>query len=284
MCVRSRMLLFVSLLVLCKSDLVVAQSATSPVAEIRNVKAGAHGLAVEVLLARVGYIGAFVDKQNKGTGNWLTVVDTITLPLPAELNGTTDNVDGNILFPLVMPGKDESYRLTLFVKERRDDAASAFVYSTPLTFAGYDAPTAKPISNSINLEFSQDSLTISAKTDDKMILKAAWQVSGTDASFGLQATQNMQNPKVQLSYGALPKNASGGFPAMDIGLFDQSGAPLQEAKIAVSVVADKSVTDKVNSVKDQSSTSSKSNSTKFSWSDLAKTGLGAVMKYFTMGL
>ncbi len=266
--------LLAMILMIGKVDLATAQTPAVPVAEIKTVKAGSNGLNVNVVLARVGYMGAFIDKQNRETGNFVNVVDSIVVPLPAELNQSSDNVQGDILFPLVMIGKDQTYRLTLYVKTRRDDATSAYVYSTPLTFSGYDNST-KPIANAINLQFSQDGLTISAKTDDKVTLKASWQVSGSDSSFGLQAVQNMQNPKVQLSYGELPKSAAGGFPTMDIGLFDQNGSPLQEAKIAVAVTASKDVTSKVSSA---------NSSTKFSWSDLAKTGLGAVMKYFTMGL
>jgi hypothetical protein len=260
---------------------VCAETRSNALIIIRNVKPSARGLDVDVQMTHVGFMGASVEKQDKTTGNWTSVIDAMYLPVPNDLKLTETAVGGTVLLPLVLPGKDQTYRLSFFSKNNQDETAD-FANANPLTFSGYDAPTPKPIANSINLEFSTDSLTISAKTDDKVILRASWQVTGSDTPYGLQATTNMQNPKVQLNYGALPKSSSGAFPAMDIGLFDESGSALQEAKIAVAVAANKTVTDKVKAVKDQPAASAKSTSTKFSWTDLAKTGIGALMKYFTL--
>ena len=235
----------------------------------------AKGLEIGVTFARVGYVGLFIDKINKGSGSWVNVVDSFSMPLPGDLNLTSQTVDGVLQYPLVLPGKDETYRLTLYGRARREDTGSASVYSTPQTFMGFDPPAQKPITNSINLQFSQGDLIISAKTDEKVTLKAAWQVGGSDQPYGLIASENSPNPSIKLSYGALPPSANGSFPAMDIGLFDEHDVRIQEAKIAVSVTTDKSTKAKI---------SKPTSNTKFSWSELAKTGLGAVMQYFTAGI
>jgi hypothetical protein len=245
-----------------------------------DAKASAAGLKVDIQAVHLGFMGVQVEVLEKGTGTWISMIDGIYIKVPTELRDTSDEVEGSLNVPLLMVGSDTKYRLIVFGKTSSSDQREN-VYSNLKTFDGFDN-VLKPIANSIDLQFAQDSLTIATKTDDKVVLKASWQIPGAQGPVGLEATTNVQNPKVALSYAALPKDSSGGFPALDIGLYDQNGNRLQEAKIAVSVAANKPVSDKINSVKNEPTTSGRSSSTKFSWADLAKTGLGALMKYFTL--
>jgi hypothetical protein len=253
-----------------------------PTITLMTVKATAAGLNVELQAAHLGEMGIQVDKQNKVTGTWVPYVETIYMPIPADIKDTSEPVGGSLVVPLLMPGAEVFYRVLVVGKSKPTDPRD-WTNSNLTTCYGFDIAQ-KPIANSIELQFSEDTLTISTKTDDKVVLKASWQVGSGGTPYGLQATANMQNPAVSLNYGALPKDTSGGFPVMDIGLFDENGTRLQEAKIAVKVASTKPVANKVDSVKNDPVTSSKSSSTKFSWSELAKTGLGALMKYFTMGI
>jgi hypothetical protein len=244
---------------------------------LTSAEASNSGLKLVVQAARVGVIGVQIERQDNMTGSWVILVDGIEFPVPSNLKDAIEPVGSSFVAPLLLPGTDNSYRALVYGKVRADDPRD-WKYSNALVLHGFDN-VPKPITNSIQLEFSDQSLTISTETDEKVVLKASWHVGG-HTGIGLQATSEMQNPKVDLSYGSLPKEPSGTFPAIDIALLDESGHTLQEAKVAVNVASTQAVKSRVTSVKDQPNDSKQSQNTKFSWSELAKTGLGALAKFF----
>jgi hypothetical protein len=256
-----------------------------PTVTVLGATPGPKGLDLDVQLTNVGFLGAEVDSQNKSTGSWIPVVNDIFVPLPTELKNSPQPVGGHLILPLLVPDKNVQYRVLVSVKVMDDVKyyATDFINSNTVLFNGYDPNPPKPPLNSIGVQFGLEKLTIAVKTDNKVTLQASWQIEGSSGPVGVQVTQNMQNPSVDLPYAAI-QNSAKGFPAMDLILKDEHGANLQEAKLAFTVQVDKTTSDKVNAVKSQPVSSSQSSSTKFSWGDLAKTGVAAIMKYFTVGL
>lgn len=254
----------------------------SPQVNILTVTPGTMGLDVNLQIAGTGFLGVEVLKLNESTGQFVSVIDGAFIPVPGDLRMTATPVGGHLIFPILVPDKNAKYRARLMAKTA-DVQTENFVYSNPIVFAGFDPSPAKPALTSISLQLGTDRLTISAKTSDKVTLQAGWQMANDAAPIGVQVKQNVQNPSVDLMYSFLP-TTSQSFPAIDVALLDEKGAVMEEAKLALTVKVDKATATKVNAVKSQPDNSSKSASTKFSWSELAKTGIAAVLKYFSAGV
>jgi hypothetical protein len=290
--------MFPFLVFFCVPSLVMAQASTTkqrvqspaelgpePKIIVTDAKATTAGISVGIQAQNLGTMGFWFERKDKSSGEWIQIIDSLQIKVPGDLRDSAQLVSASVVAPVLLPDKSTDYRVGVFGKAKADDPRD-WTYSNLLLFQGFDN-VPKSIANSIELQFSDQSLKISTETDEKVVLKASWHVGG-HTGFGFQVTSEMENPYVELNYAAIPKESSGQFPAIDIALSDQSGHTLQEAKIAVKVVATQTqpsaqtVATKVANVKNQPVDSNQAKNTKFSWSELARTGLGALMKFFAI--
>lgn len=250
-------------------------------ATLLGATAGVQGLVISLQLTDVGFLGAEIYKQNKSTGGFVSFIDGTFIPVPSDYRNTSTSVGGQVTFPVLVPDQTAVYRVRLMAKTA-DDPKENYIFSNPILFSGYDPNPLKPPLIPLALQFASDKLTISAKTDNKVKLTAGWQLQSAAAPIGVQVTQTVQNPSVDLLYSSL--SSSSQFPAIDLALDDEQGVQIEHAKLAFTVKVDQATSAKVNSVKNEPVSSNKSSSTKFSWGDLAKTGVAALLKFFAAGL
>jgi hypothetical protein len=267
-----------------------AADTASATIDIRDAKATSEGIQATVILSHADVYYAEVQLLDNDTGEWGPYVTTLAQPVPGPLANTNTNKSGTLTIPILTPGgSTEKYRLTLYVSTRTEagpnthrgfftNTQTAFTSSTPLRFDGLSL-TQPPVSQltPISLKFNSDKLTVAAKTGEVASLSAAWQVPGNSNPVGMQAMQNHQDPTVDLMYADLGVPAANAqdpsLPEIKITLQDKGNT--QETIVSIAV----NVTQQVKAAK--KSAQAQPGKAKFSWSDLAKTGVAGLLTYFT---
>lgn len=140
------------------------------------------------------------------------------------------------------------------------------------------------VADTIDLNFTPEQLTISAVTNNIAVLRAGWSIPGTPENTKtiLEESRTMQNPSLPLKFAALGQPSGRQGPALQISLEDPTRGIVQQALItlSVSVGSNTSLRSDVQTASQEPPTISPQKSKKFSWIDLAKTGISAILKYF----
>jgi hypothetical protein len=260
-----------------------AQTASTPIATVnlRDAKATPEGILASVTLSHADVFYAQVQQLDQGTGNWNTYLSTAPQAVPTPLANTDQEKAGSLTIPVLTPDGKQRYRLILFVSpiaqpnaasaaNRFGFAAASYTNSSPAPFDGWSPGSLQPVS----LRFNSDSLTVSAKTKSLATLTAGWQIESQNNPVGIQEQQNHQDPSVELKYADLSTSSSpSSLPAINIKLQDGSGNS-QETILTISVNVSQQLKSGTPAAKAQP------NKAKFSWSDLAKTGIAGLLTYF----
>lgn len=260
-----------------------AQTASAPIATVnlRDAKATPEGIVATVTLGHADVYYAQVQLLDQGTGNWNTYLSTAPQPVPTPIGNTSQEKAGTLTIPVLTPDSKQRYRLILFVSPVGDSntigassrfglGAPSYTNSSPAPFDGWSPGSLQPIS----LRFNSDSLTVSAKTKNLATLTAGWQIESQNNPVGIQEQQNHQDPSVDLKYADLSTSSSpSSLPAISVKLQDGGGSS-QETVLTISV----NVTQQLKSTKQ--SAQAQPSKAKFSWSDLAKTGIAGLLTYF----
>jgi hypothetical protein len=244
---------------------------------IENLSASATGISVEVLGQNVQMLSASIDRQDPKTGTNLPVVNSVGISdIPPAIRNQTGSAIAAVMIPVVVSSDPSiQYTLTLWAKST-DDETGSMDWGTPQTriFKGYTHP--KP--QTFKLEFSADALNVSVQTSDIETIKAEWQVGTRTVS---TESTTAQDPKVALKYSALGTTGNE-LPALVLTLEDPKTHELQESRVTLAIASDQNLKNKVTQAKAaKPQTQGKAS---FSWQDLAKTGVGAILTYFTAGL
>ena len=264
-----------------------AQTASTPIATVnlKDAKATSEGILASVMFSHADIFYAQVELLDQGSGNWNTYLRTAPQPVPTPLANTDQEKAGNLTIPVLTPDSKQRYRLILFVSpiaepntasaaSRFGLGAASYTNSSRVPFDGWSPGSLLPIS----LRFNSDSLTVSAKTKNLATLTAGWQIESQNNPVGIQEQQNHQDPSVELKYADLSTSSSpSSLPAISIKLQDGTGNS-QESILTISV----NLTQQVKST--TKSAAAQPDKAKFSWSELAKTGIKGLLTYFGTAL
>jgi hypothetical protein len=242
---------------------------------IQNLSASATGISVEILGENVQILSASVDKQDPKTGTNLPVVNSVGIAdIPPEIRNQSGSAIATVKIPIVVSSDPSTqYTLTLWAKSGADEDME---WGAPQTriFRGY----VRPAPQTFKLEFSSDALNVSVETSDIKTVKAEWQLGKSTVS---TESTTAQNPKVALKYSSLGATGSE-LPALVLTLQDPKTQEVQESRVTLAVAADQNLKTKVTQAK--AAKPQTQGRASFSWQDLAKTGIGAILTYFTAGL
>lgn len=242
---------------------------------IQSVIPSQEGISISMTAGNVDLLYVQLDKQNPGTGSWVPVVPWTQVVLTNELKNTTEPTQGTILVPIVVePNPSLFYRVTLDTKSE-DSTEMDWNISIPMTFHGYEST----VSQTFNLKFASDALTVSAVTKDVVTLTAEWQIQGETVVSSRESVQR-QSPQLQLSFAAL-QSAKGSTPSLILTLEDAATHRKQEARITIAVSSTSDLKQKVSNAANGGSNGGSNDKKVFSWKDLAKTGVGAMLQYFS---
>jgi hypothetical protein len=226
-----------------------------------------EGQNVQALLARI-------EKQVE-TGTYLPVLNSVgIIDIPTELRNPSGSGVGTVKFPVVVSADPKTrYMLSLWAKSGYDNDMEWGNAKTRV-FSGYAPPTPQ----TFKLEFSSAALNVSVDTSDMETVTAQWQLGkrtvATESNTGAP-------PTVDLKYAALGSTGSE-LPALVLTLENPNTHEIQEARVTLAIAADPSLKTKVT--KATTENPDKQSKASFSWQDLAKSGIGALLKYFTGGL
>ncbi len=239
---------------------------------VQSIVPNSAGITVSLTADHVEQIGCGLEKQNLGTGNWVSVINSVWFSLPSELAGTLSPTSGKVTLPIIVQADPSVlYRLSFWTKSTKStDDGMDWYNSVPMTFKGYEST----VSQTFKLEFTSDALKISAKTSDVATLTAAWQFPG-ETPVSAQESIEKQSPDVSLSFAALQAKPSS-VPSLVLTLVDKATNQKQEARLTLTVASTPDVSKKVNQIS-AASNPSKQN---LSWGDIAKTGISALLKFF----
>jgi len=239
---------------------------------VQSIVPNSVGITVSLTASQVQDVGGNVEKQNPGTGNWMPMVGFYAIPMPGELIGSQSPTTGAVTLPIVVqPDPNVFYRLSFWTRSKKDENMD-WNYSVPMTFTGYRST----VSQTFNIEFGSDALKISAATSNLAKLTAAWQFPGGQAPVDAQESTESQNPQVSLSFGALQAK-KGSIPSLVLTLVDRATNQTQEARLTLTVASTPAVSQKVQQITTANNPAKQS----LSWGDIAKTGISALLKFFT---
>lgn len=246
---------------------------------IQSVSTSAAGISVEILGQNVHVLSASVERQDPKVGSNLPVVNSVGIvDIPPEISNSSVQAIGTAKFPIVVSADPNSqYTLTLWAKSSDDPDMD---WGTPQQriFKGY-TPPARPALKTFKLEFSSDALNVSVDTGlDIETVKAEWQLGSSTVS---TESTTAQNPKVALKYAALGGTGTE-LPSLALTLEDPKTHEVQESRVSLAVAADSNLTKKVKQAK--ADPTQKQSKASFSWQDLAKSGVGAILTYFMAAL
>lgn len=160
---------------------------------VQSIVSNSAGINVSLTANQVQVVVASLEKQNPGTGNWVSITDSFHFPLPGDLAGTQGPTSGTVTLPIIVQADPSVlYRLSFWTKSKNDDNMD-WNYSIPMTFFGYKST----VSQTFNIEFGSDALKISAATSNVAKLTAAWQFPGQTPVSAQESTES-QNPQVSL--------------------------------------------------------------------------------------
>jgi|HubBroStandDraft_5_1064220.scaffolds.fasta_scaffold57927_2 hypothetical protein len=242
---------------------------------IQDVSASPTGISVVIQGQNVQVLSASIDRQDPKTGTNLPVVNSVGIAeVPPEIRNPTGSAIGTAKFPIVVSADPNTqYTLTLWAKSG-DDAEMDWGTPQSRIFRGY----VRPPSQTFKLEFSADSLNVSVETPEIKTVKAEWQLGASTVS---TESNTGQNPKVALKYTALGGTGAE-LPGLVLTLEDPKTHEVQESRVTLAVAADPNLKNKVKTAK--ADTAQKQSKASFSWQDLAKTGVGALLTYFVAAL
>jgi hypothetical protein len=245
---------------------------------IDSVIATPSGIRARITGENIQEFSFNVDRLDKTTGNFLVYIYSIEVPATDAFRGSNAASDDVNIPIIVAADSSVTYQIHAWGSPSLDKVVWTEA-PAPKLFQGYSTT----VTDSIGLDFSASKLTISAKTTTPVTLKAGWQVS--DGQIDMQASERVQNPSLPIDFSNLKSPSGKGLPALRISLEDPNRGIIQEARItlSVTVAGDKTTKDQVQAIQAQPS-SNQSNNTKFSWKQLAQTGLGAIIKYFAVGI
>lgn len=238
---------------------------------IQSIVPNSAGINVGLTAYQVQLVGASLEKQNPTTGNWVPVINYFYFPLPAELFSTRDATSGTVALPIIVQADPAViYRMSFFTKSK-DDEQMDWNNAMPFTFKGYTSA----VSQTFKIDFTSDALKVSTTTSNVATLTAAWQFPGQNPVSVQQSTES-QSPQVSLSFAAL-QASDGATPSLVLTLVDKATNQRQEARLTLTVASTTVVNRKVS----QAASASNPSKASLSWGDLAKTGISAILKYFT---
>jgi len=240
------------------------------------------------------YLSFQIDKWDKGTGSYPKMM-YLEWYAPNQLTHDDDQTAQVILPVIVDP--EGSYKIWAWASQTEKNA-NWIPAPVARPFSGFSPQ----ITDSIDLQFASDKLTISARTKVAAILKAGWNASGaTDNSkIKMEASgpEAEKNPQLPLSFSALGQTVGKQGPALCISLEDPEHGIVQQAQVSLSInLGDENLKKDLKDAISQpgSSTTNKPGSSttgkpdtsaaqkkKFPWGDLLKTGIGAILKYFVI--
>lgn len=243
---------------------------------IQSVTPSATGISVEILGQNVRVLSASIDRQDPKTGSNLPVVNSVGIAdIPSEIANPSVQAVGTAKFPIVVSSDPNTqYTFTLWAKSADDPNMD---WGNPQTriFKGY-APPVKPTAPTFKLTIGTDALNVSVDTPNLIeTVTAKWQYGNNTVS--TESTTG-ENPSVALKYDSLG-GKSGELPSLVLSLTDPKTGDVQESRVTLAVAADQSLTTKAKQASQENSDKQKKAS--FSWQDLAKSGISAILKYFT---
>lgn len=251
--------------------------------DVLNITATASGLKIVIIGSNIGLLDFRIDRQDPNVTNPIPIVSDLTVTqIPDELRHVQD-ATGTVILPILLDAKtSKRYFLTTFAKSEDITEMDWGSVKNPKAFDGYDAPMPPP-PPVFKLAFATDAVTVSVSTDKPSNLTAEWHAEGKVVDTA--SVKNSQDPSVPLSFTKLTPPTAGQpqtLPAIALTLEDPNGHVTQQASIQLSVASNAAVTAKVK----QQASANPSNQAKasFSWSDLAKTGIGALLKFFMPGV
>jgi hypothetical protein len=254
-----------------------AQTVPTATLELRKAVASSAGIRATVSLTHAKVLFLKIEAQNSGTGNYdQPYIPWMFVPLPSVLQDTPNPVVEDILIPVVIPGDtSKHFQMFLYTSAAVDanGASSVYTVSSPYPLDGYSPALTK----AFTLKFNQQTLTVSAQTAAIVNMTVSWVVedtSGTKRSVGMSAMNNHQDPSVDLQYSDLGAANPSSLPSIDVKLTDPNTQESQEAVFAVAIAASQDLKTKAKTAQP----TDKKNT--LSWSDILKTGLGALLKYF----
>jgi hypothetical protein len=240
---------------------------------IQSVSSSPRGIAVGLIGRDIQVLVVDVQKRDPKTPKAIDVAMGLDITdIPRNLQDH-ENGSATINLPIIVE-KDPNtqYTLALWAKSVADEHMNWVQDSRP--FQGY----ARPPVDTFKLDFGKDALTISVENPNESPkiskLKAEWQVAKrTVASMDNTST----DPSVPLKYSSLGQTgASKDIPSLILTLEDMGTHEVREARVKLAVASDPSLQAKV----DQAKQTGQQGKKKFSWQDLAKTGIGAILTYF----
>jgi hypothetical protein len=244
--------------------------------QIQDVTSTANGVNVVMLASHVAMLYFAIDRPDPNSTTTIEVISGLTVnKVPEEIRGDYD-ATGTVTLPILLdPKLSSSYVLTTWAKSENNEDMDWGTYAGPRKFDAYMTPKTPP-PPVFKLEFGPKDLTVSADTGDKIAkLSAVWQAGDKVVD---SASTTKPNPSVPLSFDNLKSSATGqNFPALALSLEDQTTHETQQASIQLAVASSQAVSSKVSNATNNPAQQSK---TKFSWADLASTGIGAILKYF----
>jgi hypothetical protein len=267
------------------------QQSTQVIVRIDSLIATPNGIKAHLTGQNTRDLSFSIEKKDKGTGNFVPWIKGVTLSAPPNL-GNSYLLSDDISIPvLVAADPTEEYRLYVFGSATIDEKAAWVTDNMPSPIMRGYSPN---ITDTIKLEFTSDELIISALTSNIAKLTAIWCIPGPaeNTPIGVQATETDRNPNLGLPFAILDQarkkaatqaaSAPVSTPAFQISLEDMTTGIKQQALITLSVNVGQQQA-KVNAVKGESDPNTPiSKKTKFSWGDLLKTGVSAILKYFVI--
>jgi hypothetical protein len=251
--------------------------------DVQNITATPSGLKIVIIGSNIGLLDFRIDRQDPNVQNPIPIVSDLSVTqIPDELRHVQE-ATGTVILPILLDAKtSKRYFLTTFAKSEDITEMDWGTVKNAKAFDGYDAPTA-PTPPVFKLSFAPDAVTVSVSTDKPSNLTAEWHAEGKVVDTA--SVKNSQDPSVPLSFGKLNPPTAGQpqtLPAIALTLEDPNSHVTQQASIQLSVASNQAVTAKVK----QQASANPSNQAKlsFSWSDLAKTGIGALLKFFMAGV
>ncbi len=257
------------------------QEQTQVTINIDSVMATPNGVRADITGQNIRELSFSIYRLDPRTGNDIEFIKSVQVPVPSELSASSA-ASSTVSIPILVAADPKvTYRLSAWGSSTTGENAKWISAPTTRIFQGFSSNVA----DTISLEFTSDSLWISALTNDPAKLTASWLIQGPEANvpIGIQISETKQNPKVPLSFAVLGKPTGKPGPSLQISLEDPTRGITQQARITLSVSLgeDKQLKDQVNTVKSDP-TSSTSKSTRFSWGGLLRTGISAILKYFVI--
>lgn len=246
---------------------------------ITGATASATGLVLEIKGDNINVLAVKVDQT--GSQSPVAVVDWFSVApanIPSQLRNDSGPTSASVNLPILVADSNTKYTIGAWAKSAQDDNMDWTDEETE-TFNGFEVT--KTQVPDLKLTFTSETLNLSVSSGSSIeTLAAQWQI-GAHTTDIVKTTS--QDPSVSLRLADLTTSGSpSALPSLVFSVEDSKTHQTYETHLAISVVVDQNLGTKVQQAKAASSSSggNKSTKTNFTWSDLAKSGLGAVAKYF----